>query len=476
MKKCLQILLIISVLILTLSSCDIFKISFGEGNGENGGDVTDNENTEQGGTEEDNSCKHNFVIDEAKAPTCTEEGLTEGKHCTLCGFVQVKQEVVAVSHAFGEWEITSEGNCFIPGERKRVCSLCEYEDISIIASSAHSFVQDPETLMFSCEMCDARVAYGHLYGAINMTTDWFSAYEYCTSIGGHLATITTEREQAIIADMLEKASANFYWLGAIKNSDGWNWVSGEEFSYTNFNSGEPNNKNGNEMFIMVYAVNSGYPVGKWNDLNLLYNNNSGNLHNNTGFICEWELEDECSTHYFTEWEVKSEADCFFDGEEYRICTFCGEIETKVVPKVEHSFVLNEENGINSCEHCGAALYNGHIYKTFTKSLSWLDAYMECKKMGGSLAVITSEEEQLFLEGYMTSVSFTTESWIGMYYNSTEWQWVNGEEFEYTNWKVNEPNYHSNKEYFGTINCESLGKWNDRPPLDAYYFVCEFEYN
>lgn len=46
-------------------------------------------------------CEHKEVIDAALAPTCTETGLTEGKHCSECGFILIAQEPVpALGHRY----------------------------------------------------------------------------------------------------------------------------------------------------------------------------------------------------------------------------------------------------------------------------------------------------------------------------------------------------------------------------------------
>lgn len=63
------------------------------------------------------SCTHVEVVDEAVAPTCENIGLTEGKHCSLCGIVLVAQtEVPALGHNYGvcvddENELTHTRTC-----------------------------------------------------------------------------------------------------------------------------------------------------------------------------------------------------------------------------------------------------------------------------------------------------------------------------------------------------------------------------
>ena len=43
-------------------------------------------------------CKHeNVAVDAAVAATCTETGLTEGKHCSVCGEVIVAQQTIPAS-------------------------------------------------------------------------------------------------------------------------------------------------------------------------------------------------------------------------------------------------------------------------------------------------------------------------------------------------------------------------------------------
>ena len=59
---------------------------------------------------------HNEVVDEAVPPTCTQIGLTEGKHCADCGFVVVAQSTInALGHNWLDATVTSPKTCDICG-------------------------------------------------------------------------------------------------------------------------------------------------------------------------------------------------------------------------------------------------------------------------------------------------------------------------------------------------------------------------
>ena len=123
---------------------------------------------------------------------------------------------------------------------------------------------------------------GHMYAVYAGPETWTGAEAYCESLGGHLAAITSQGEQNFIEEyVLTGDIAQRYWIGGYSESYPFvfQWVTGEEFNYTNWRDGEPNAPN--ELQIEIYGHYNGL-YGYWN--------NCKNIYTIKGFICEWEEE------------------------------------------------------------------------------------------------------------------------------------------------------------------------------------------
>jgi len=80
---------------------------------------------------------HTEVIDPAVAADCTTDGKTEGKHCSVCGAVLTAQETIpAKGHSFGEWEIVKDPTDTEEGLKQRSCACGETETEAIPATGA----------------------------------------------------------------------------------------------------------------------------------------------------------------------------------------------------------------------------------------------------------------------------------------------------------------------------------------------------
>ena len=90
-------------------------------------------------------CKdgHTIVIDQRKVATCTTDGLTEGKHCSVCKTVLVPQEVIPASHNWEEdFTIDKEPSCTTEGRKSIHCKKCgETKDEQVIPATGHDFTE-----------------------------------------------------------------------------------------------------------------------------------------------------------------------------------------------------------------------------------------------------------------------------------------------------------------------------------------------
>ena len=110
-----------------------------------------------------------------------------------------------------------------------------------------------------CEPTAVTSYNGHVYALYENKTYYDQAQSLADKMGGHLATITSESENNAVVSLMGNASQNGYWLDGTRSGDSWKWTTGESYSYSNWESGEPNNADGVENYMEIYK--SGY----WND-------------------------------------------------------------------------------------------------------------------------------------------------------------------------------------------------------------------
>jgi hypothetical protein len=97
---------------------------------------------------------------------------------------------------------------------------------------------------------------GHSYYRSTGSAFWTDARTACSNMGGYLVTVTTAAENNFIYNLWPSG-----WIGLTDEvTEGvWKWVTGEPYSYSSWNPGEPNNA-GNEDYIQFVGA------GRWNDL------------------------------------------------------------------------------------------------------------------------------------------------------------------------------------------------------------------
>jgi hypothetical protein len=124
---------------------------------------------------------------------------------------------------------------------------------------------------------------GHLYLVVAATYEhWQNASELADAVGGHLATISSAKENDFLLGLFENerhfTSTNQHggivgpFIGlyqADQSSEptgGWVWVTGEPLNYVNWARGQPDNNQGRGVYGRFYSPNKSEELpSKWDD-------------------------------------------------------------------------------------------------------------------------------------------------------------------------------------------------------------------
>jgi hypothetical protein len=141
--------------------------------------------------------------------------------------------------------------------------------------------------------------------------NWYEAVDYAETltyegVNGHLATITSKEEAEMIYSLLDGQS---YWLGGFHNmensdysepSNGWEWITGENFSHDFWGEGEPNEA-GPEDCLEVWGfdkfLNDNRCHMGWMGIVVEYEMNGTNHYE--AYVPEWYWDDENQTDILT---------------------------------------------------------------------------------------------------------------------------------------------------------------------------------
>lgn len=164
----------------------------------------------------------------------------------------------------------------VPTEVSDICGqdlACLIDGAELGLEGAQEIVEAlPKPVPIPATPCSIALGQGNYYMAIHMPgITWpdavatASSQEFC-GVSGHLVAITSSEEEEIVQHAVSHCAGtgvNSAWIGLsdAATEGSFQWVTGEEFAYSNFCPGQPDNDGGAEDYTHLWAASGGC----WND-------------------------------------------------------------------------------------------------------------------------------------------------------------------------------------------------------------------
>ncbi|KAK0427242.1 hypothetical protein QR680_010130 [Steinernema hermaphroditum] len=254
---------------------------------------------------------------------------------------------------------------------------------------------------------------------------WKDAENVCLGRNGHLASITSPRENDFVSKIVEATGVQSpLWLGGI-NEEGlandkskWRWISGASWGYTNWN-GDFSNSPGKSQCAKFAPTSN-----KW-----------------TSNFCDEKA---------------------------------GALACEQPANLDHT-----TQSYNPCPS-GWFNFGDNCYQYFTspnlEKISWSESYQQCRHLGSHLASIHSEREHFFVASLANSTAYEAAMWIGLEIqpDATSFTWSDGSLYDFNAWHLltADPNMHRYAQIMTSY--PNMG-WVDFADYGTktYHYVCKF---
>uniref|UniRef100_A0A914D9S1 C-type lectin domain-containing protein n=1 Tax=Acrobeloides nanus TaxID=290746 RepID=A0A914D9S1_9BILA len=236
------------------------------------------------------------------------------------------------------------------------------------------------------------------YQLVTTPAPFLMAEYNCAQMGGHLASVGNAFLNTYLNQNVQQKFLNYdsYWLGGSSNvfvSGNWVWTDGENFTYSNWAAGQPNQNNGS------YGIAANLQSGKWYSVSTTASK---------PFICE--VPSTMTNHKCPMgWIYSSFTDrCYKFANDH----FVG---------VNY---FNYTNGKATCQNYSSSAdlasirdFNENtIVSAYALNLIFSSQEIECSETLGMDCCIL----------------------IGLYYDGNQFQWTDGTPFSFTNWGEGQP--------------------------------------
>ncbi len=375
---------------------------------------------------------HNYT-ETLVAPTCTEQGYTLHT-CTNCEHTYTDNEIAALGHEFGEWEIDVDPTYTQEGSKHRTCTRCDAEETEAI-SKLDVVIEIEENLLIIPEINPSKGTINLYYAEVG--SDVTSSYVIGNVTSFDLTTLLTidympmeagkTYELKIMYDsgagdyiysnvITYESPVNYeyagYWLYDIEGAG--TWVI--RMTETTFELAEAIKVDGKYETTTDYELfNLNANTLEGNHLNLyvnpddtsevyLYYDTTTNLLVYGGMEASKINEEDVSVHTHTYGELVSvsEPTCFSNGVSEKTCSICGYVEKSYVSSLPHTSFISNADYLNNtfvCSSCNSTCHFASCEESTEKLV--FTGYTS----SGSKAIFASQAAYYVVSGFNSNLEY-----------------------------------------------------------------------